>query len=146
MNQKVIEIEQFRNIMDMLRSPDPENQVLAVSILEEHDFRANLVQMLLLKKAGDVPEKIWKENAPNIWSGFVNCNLPTAKAVSYKQVATILVQQQVPLEQIEFYFNNFSKHLLKQLTHLGYDFLEDVQVTIKTIPGYEQSRKSEQSV
>ena len=57
-----INLEKYQNIKDMLSSPDQENKVLALSIIEEHDFKNNMCAMLLWKKHSLLKNELWQKD------------------------------------------------------------------------------------
>lgn len=131
--------ERFENVRKMLESPDPENQVIGLSILEEQDFKSNAAFILLCKKYSVATNKQWETHAPNLFSQMKNIhNLDVEKVLTFKAILQALTELKAPYEQIQFYLSTFSTYLHEQLTHLGYDFIEDLELNIKLKPEYEQ--------
>ncbi len=54
----------FQNILDMANSPDKENQVVALTLVDNLDYKKNLIYILVLKKQATITPELWKEHAP----------------------------------------------------------------------------------
>ena len=134
--------EKFQNVCKMLESPDQENKVLALSIIEAHDFQGNLAFILLAMKYGFASNALWEENSPEIYAKLkaIKC-IDLDKALTFKNIMEALAEQKAPHEQGQFFLNVFSKYLFKQIAVLGYDFIEDIELVIKLKPEYEQNGK-----
>ena len=59
--------------------------------------------------------------------------------------ANAITRLKVPAEEFEFYMKDFSMYLLKQVKSMGYDYIEDMQLTIK-YKEHEQNREPSESV
>ena len=130
--ENLMTIERFQNVVKMLESPDNENRILALSILEEQDFVGNLAFILLCKKHGHAGNEMWKENAPITFQKMSEIpGLDIEKQFTYKLILEALTKTKAPIPQIQFYLDEFSRYLLKQIQNLGYYFVEDVEMKLK---------------
>ncbi len=124
--------EKYQNIVDMLRSPDEENKVVALTIIDGLDFKANIAKILLMKKHSDSSNKLWEEHAPNIFDKLKEIsNLDISKHLTYKVILSVITKLQLPAESFEFYMKDFSNYLLNQVQHMGYDYIESMEITVK---------------
>lgn len=138
--------ERFENVRKMLESPDKENQILGLSILEEQDFKENMAFILLCKKYTHATNKMWEEHCPTMWKQLGEVKgLDLDKVFTFKAILQALTVMNAPYDQIQFYLSTFGAYLLEQLKSLGYDFIEDLDINIKLKPEYEQSRESVES-
>jgi hypothetical protein len=141
--------EKYQNIINMMCSEDDENKVVALTIIEQLSFKDNITKILLLKKHSTSTKELWQANAPTIWKelesltdrGFMDAN----KHLTYKQVLKTITMMKVPPEEFEFYMKDFSDYLMVQVKHLGYDFVESMEIKIK-YKNYEQSREPSESM
>lgn len=58
--------ETYENVSRMLRSPDDENAIVALSAMEGMDFKSCKLYMALLYKESSNKKALWKEHAPNL--------------------------------------------------------------------------------
>ena len=140
--------EKYQNIIDMLRSPDDENKVVALTIIEQIDFKSNVTKILLLKKHSQSHKKDWEENAPTIYKELEKLAddkiIDLNKHLTYKQVLSAITRLQVDKEEFQFYMNDFTNYLLHQIQSMGYDYIEDIDITLK-YKEQEQSRDLSES-
>lgn len=54
----------YYNLLNMLKSDDDENKVLALNILENVPFEENFIKMVLLKKEANIDFDFWQVHAP----------------------------------------------------------------------------------
>jgi hypothetical protein len=135
--------ERFENVRKMLESPDPENQVIGLAILEEQDFRANSAFILLCKKYSVATNKQWETHTPRLYKQMKDIpDLDVEKVLTFKAILAALTKIKAPYEQIQFYLSTFSAYLHEQLKSLGYDFIEDLELNIKLKAEYDQSGES----
>jgi hypothetical protein len=131
--------ERFENVRKMLESPDQENQVIGLAILEEQDFTDNAAFILLCKKYGSATNKMWEEHAPVLYKRMKSIQgLDVEKVLTFKAILQALTEIKAPYEQIQFYLSTFSAYLYEQLKSLGYDFIENLELNIKLKAEYEQ--------
>lgn len=65
-NKIVIEDEMFNNLLKMLESPSEEDQVVALTSINNLESSKNLIQTLFLRKEGRASYETWKEHAPKV--------------------------------------------------------------------------------
>jgi hypothetical protein len=143
-----ITIEKYQNIIDMLRSPDEENKVVALTIIDQIDFKSNITKILLLKKHSESNKSQWEEHAPKIYKELETLAadkiIDLNKHLTYKQVLSAITRLQVDQEEFQFYMNDFTQYLLRQIQSMGYDYIEDIDITLK-YKEHEQSRELSES-
>jgi hypothetical protein len=52
--------------------------------------------------------------------------------LTYKKVFEALGNHKVSVEQMQFFLDYFGNYLKEQCKALGYDFIKDLEITIKT--------------
>lgn len=144
-----ITTEKYQNIIDMLRSPDDENKVVALTIIDQIDFESNVAKVLLLKKHSKSHKNDWKEHAPNIYKELESLEeqqlIDLNKHLTYKQVLRTITELKVSEEGFQFYMQDFTKYLLHQIQSMGYNEIESIDITLK-YKEHEQSREPSESV
>lgn len=129
-----IELNQntFKNVLAMLNSVDPENNVVALSCIENVEFNENIAYILLLKKMGvKTDNKQWMEHAPTAYKLLKESGADVTGNITFKEALNILVKRKVKPEDIQFYLNQFLDHLSDSIKGLGYDFIDELEITVK---------------
>ena len=131
MTETIFTPDQFDRLIDMGGSSDTENQILALSLVETVDFKEHMVYILLLKKLSSINEVLWAEHAPKTYKQLSKAvNVKTI--LTYKKVFEALGNHKVSVEQMQFFLDYFGNYLKEQCKALGYDFIKDLEITIKT--------------
>jgi hypothetical protein len=131
MTETIFTPDQFDRLIQMGSSSDTENQILALSLVETVDFKEHMVYILLLKKLSSINEVLWAEHAPKTYKQMSKAvNVKTI--LTYKKVFEALGNHKVSVEQMQFFLDYFGNYLKEQCKALGYDFIKDLEITIKT--------------
>ncbi len=124
--------EKYDNIIKMLKSPDESNQILGLTILNELSFSDNITKILLILKHSNTNIGLLQKHAPGLYVDLSDLKeLDLKKHITYKHLLNTLIVNKVSAEQIEFYMNDFSKYLLNQIQAMGYDYIDDIHLSIK---------------
>ena len=128
-----MEYQKIKNVIGMLESPDPENHVVALTIMEQQEYKEVLTPLLLAYKFGRPKEKIWNEHAPNAMH-FIKGNvvIVQGKGLTYNDIFKCIAKKQVPAKQMELFMTLFAEYLTKQCKNLGYSFIDKIEFTVKT--------------
>ena len=139
--------ERFRSVKQMLLSEDVENNVMALIILDAQHFQENLAFILFAMKYSRNSREVWLENAPQICKKISLIDgFDFDTTLTFKKILEVLMFMKAPYEQIEFTLIVFGDHLKEQMVILGYDFIEDIDITIKLNKEYEKQRQHRESV
>lgn len=126
--------QKYRNIVKMLRSPDKENKTVALTIIDTMNFNDNITKILLLKKHSESGNELWEEHAPITYKKLQKIpTLDMTKHLTYKQVLSAITELKLSKKQFDFYMKDFSDYLLKQIKHMGYDYIDSMEITVKHI-------------
>jgi hypothetical protein len=131
MKKEKLTIEQYESLTAMLNSNTIEDKVLGLTTIENLDFKTNLTMFLLLKKKTNVSLDLWKKHATKTTNKFKKVGIQIEKHVTYKEILKAIVKNKQSEKEIQFFLDDFSKHLFKTIEDLGFDFIEDTQITIK---------------
>ncbi len=123
--------ESYLNILGMANSPDKENQIVALSLIENLDYKKNLVYILVLKKQATMTSEAWKEHAPSIYKKMVSGGVDPDKVISYKKILNLLLDNSTSQEHFDFYTTSFAKHMKESIKNIGYEYVDDLEITIK---------------
>lgn len=147
-NNIKLDIESFNNILKMLNSSDKESNVMGLVTIENLDFKKNLTIILLLKKLSQLQFNIWKINAPKTYKKIDNIiKLEDASnsaegVITYKTLLKILVNEKQTQDDIQLFLDIFASHIFKTIQGLGFDFIDDTEITIKLKTNDKQNRIS----
>lgn len=129
-----VDITNYENFWEMLNSPDKENAVVALAILDQADFRESLPYILLLFKNKDSnARESWLKEAPNLGSKLAGISINKDTNLSYKNIVDFVKDRCTP-EGLQFTIDKFSIVLKKYLVEWGLDFCTDLdlKLTLKT--------------
>ena len=121
MSKVVFDKEETKNLLNMLKSEDTENQTIAFQALENADLSNYLGELLVLFKFSSVKEDLWSEHAPNAWNILkkhikdgVVIKLTSGKCLS------IMTSQNASRSSIELYMEYFVSDMIGFLGQMGY--------------------------
>lgn len=135
--------EKFENMKQMLMSPDKDNHVLALTVLESLNYSENAAFLILCKKYSYAGTSVWADEAPNLMEWFKSSQAYNPdKTITYKVALKMLTDLNASVDQVEFYLEHFGKYLTKQLQITGYDFIDSLEFKIKLKPEYEHKEAS----
>ena len=129
----------------MLESSDKENAVVALSCIENSDFKLNITYILLMMKEGDVQFGLWKEHAAETCKKYAQ--LKIGKPLTYKQIMETMILYKVPIEDMQFFMDRFAVKLVTDLNRniamndLG---IKEIKITIN--PEHHESRTTGESL
>lgn len=127
----ILSEEKYKNILAMLTSPDTENIVIGLNLIENIDFKDEFVQLSFLKKESDIDNSIWKKHAPiksiqlNKYNQFVD--------LSYYNILNSMCLNGASADEFKFYIEKYSKHLENLYNHYlkGYNKNRSIELEIK---------------
>ena len=122
---------QFDNLIKMGASPDQENHLLALSLIETVNFEDHMVYILLLKKLGKISDAFWIDNCKEIYDKMQDV-IDLTSTLTFKKIFEVLATKKVNPEQMQFFLDYFADYLKSQCTALGYTFVKDLEIKIKT--------------
>jgi hypothetical protein len=123
--------ETHDSIVEMMNSIDLENRVVALNCIENVDFSDNLVYILLLKKQGNATTKEWREHAPHTSKMLISIGINLDSTLTWKAYLEILAKRNTEPEKIQFYLDRFVRVIHSSIKALGYDFIEELEITLK---------------
>ena len=124
---------EYNTLYKMLTSIDQENKVLALSIMNEHDFKTNIMCNFLLYKNTDVYLTLWEEHAAYVLKNIKSyTNSVASNYLTYKDIFNVSKFAKVDSDQLELYLVELNKFLMKTLKNQGYDYIESIDIKLNT--------------
>jgi len=125
-----VDINNYENFWSMLNSSDEGNAVVALSILENADFRESLPYILLLVKSQDGSgRQLWLNNASKLTKKIETLGINLGTSLSYKVIIEI-IKDKCSTEATQFVIDKFTIILTKYLIKWGFDFVKDLDVKL----------------
>ncbi len=136
---------EYNTLYKMLTSSDEENKVLALSIMNEHDFKTNIMCNFLLYKNTDVYLTLWEEHAAYVLKNIKTyTNSVASNYLTYKDIFNVSKFAKVDSDQLELYLVELNKFLMKTLKNQGYDYIESIDIKLN-IKQHEPNRELSES-
>ena len=135
----------YNTLYKMLISSDEENKILGLSIMNEHDFKTNIMCNFLLYKNADVYLTLWEEHAPYVLKNITSyANSVASNYLTYKDIFNVSKFAKVDSDQLELYLVELNKFLMKTLKNQGYDYIESIDIKLN-IKQHEPNRELSES-
>jgi hypothetical protein len=138
--------DSYASVLSMINSPDEENMVLGLSIVEETNQQKGLVYILMLKKVAQCKLQNWVTHAPKTCQWLRSIDASTETVLTYKKLLEIIIKNNVDQEQMQFYLDEFGAHLQKHITEMGYGLMDKLEVKVIFKNQDEQNRNISESL
>lgn len=139
----------FESLLAMLESPDKENSVVALQIIENLDFKQFALKILLLFKEANLPAEMWKEHAPNKSKKMLslltkalrkpgskryNGDIDTFMYVSYDDIVKSCAGYEVSNEDTQLLVSLICKKIQESFVGYGLSCIESMDIKINFKP------------
>lgn len=127
-------LEDYNKLLRMLKSSDPENQGLALTMLEKNFSVNNVMQTLWLYKRGIPDFKMWKEQAPDATTYMtttLGLNLENDVPLTFSAIFNSCYKVKIDIEQINFGLQLFADFMTTDLIRAGYTWVDQVTIEVK---------------
>ena len=111
--------EETKNLLNMLRSSDKENAILAFESLKRVDIKTYIGELIVLYKFGNASPEDWETNCPKIWKKIKDMILGAGPLTSPKCL-TLLKNVKANNDCMELFMELFVKDMIGYLDDLGY--------------------------
>lgn len=130
--------ETYENVSRMLNSPDEENAVVALSAMEEMDFKSCKMYMALLYKESYLNRyAMWEQNAPNLLQNVKNLKLD--EGITLTSIFLTL-EKEASEGELQVYANKFRDTLAEMLKVWGFGkVIPGLNISITVKPQNERS-------
>lgn len=126
-----IDLEKIENLVQMLNSGDNENAITALSILDQQDPTDITMSLFIIgKESHRVTNDAWEKHAPNCKTYLESLdNDFLKKPITFGNILRLAKKANCSAEELQLLRNYFNKHLLTQMQMVGYDFIQEIDVT-----------------
>ncbi len=118
----------------MLESPDEENIIVALTCIENSDFKANIAYVLLMMKESNVAFKNWPQYAPKTMEKYRALGILTEKrTLTYKKILEVILDYKVSVKDIQFFMNRFALSMMNDINSKrgpGESLIEHITIKI----------------
>jgi len=127
MKKTIIEIDEARNLLDMLKSKDEENHTMAFLAIENCNIKDSIILLYIVYKFSSLDEALWKNNCPKLVKELINKNfldvLPddAFQAPTMNTVFNRIIRIKAPQDIMIFFLELHNNYLLSIMKAWGYD-------------------------
>jgi len=138
-NKIVLGRDTYNQVKAMLEASDKENAVVALSCIENSDFKLNITYILLMIKEANIDYNLWKAHAAETCKKYAQ--LKIGNPLTYKQILETILLYKVPLEDVQFYLDKFAAKLVTDINrNVTMDDREITEIKITINPKQYESR------
>jgi hypothetical protein len=126
-----MDFEKIQNVITMLQSPDKENHIVGLTVMEQQIHKDNLVPLLMAYKFGLPKEEDWILTAPMAFK-YLSSKVAISQGirVTFNDVFECIIETKAPASDMKLFMQMFSKYLTNQCKNLGYKFIDEIQMNI----------------
>lgn len=112
--------EETKNLLNMLRSSDKENAILAFESLNNVDIKKYIGELILLYKFGNNSASDWETNCSKCAKQLKKVILNTDAALSTGQCMSYMTSNNASVQSIELFMEVFTENMIGFLGQMGY--------------------------
>jgi hypothetical protein len=131
--------EETKNLLNMLRSSDKENAIIAFESLKKVDTKKYIGELIVLYKFGNVTPEDWKTNCPKCEKVLNKILYGVHTALSSGGCLSYMIKNNASIQSIELFMELFTESMIGFLGQMGYP-ADKFEINIKLRDG--QSTKS----
>ena len=126
-----ISIDNYENLWGMLNSPDKDNAIVGLTLLENSNFRDSFPYiLLLLKNQSGNDKKLWNEHCPELMKKLKSEGVEEGTKLTYNMIFA-MVKEKCTLNALQFILDKFAPVWVKYSTESwGFTMLKECKVTI----------------
>jgi hypothetical protein len=130
--------EETKNLLNMLRSPDKENAVIAFESLKNVDTKKYIGELILLYKFGSATAEDWETNCSKC-AKELKVILKGDAVLSSGSCISYMTSNNASIQSLELFIELFTESMVKFLEQMGFPS-DKFEINIKLKDG--QSTKS----
>lgn len=112
--------EETKNLLNMLKSTDAENHIVAFEALKNADLTNYFGELIVFYKYAKIPASRWEEECPEAWNVIKKNVDVTAPALSSGKCLSIMTEKKASRQALELYLEFFVGDMVGFLDQLGY--------------------------
>jgi hypothetical protein len=110
----------LEGLIDLLKSPDHENKVLALSIIDQIPFKENIAVIGLAYKLGCPQPDEWAKYAPVVYEKVKNTGMLFSTIPSYLYILNLIGEAGGDAYSLQMVYDEMAKGMLENLVISGY--------------------------
>jgi len=130
--------EETKNLLNMLKSPDEENAIIAFESLNNVDIKTYIGELIVLYKFGKQTNAVWEANCPKCFTAISKA-IDINRTLSSGQCLSAMTFNKVSMYSIELFMELFTENMVGFLGQMGYP-VDKFDIILKLKDG--QSTKS----
>jgi hypothetical protein len=131
----------YNNLLNMLNSSDRENAVVALTCIENIDFKLFMLKIMLLYKESKVELGMWKEHAPKAHAKLMKAIYSTKHAqtqphdyVTFDEIVRACAKETISEEDTQLLVSVICKKMQDSFEAYGLSCIESLDVKINFKP------------
>jgi hypothetical protein len=130
----ILSRDKVKNLVNMMRSPDKENNYLVYKVLEDLDLEANLGEILVIFRYGNYRLDEWERDCKKVYDFMINklhdYNGGWDSKPTTSDILSVLTKNNASKDSIELFLEYFMMNLGRMLDNMGYP-TDKFELTIK---------------
>ena len=130
----ILSRDEVKNLVNMMKSPDKENNYLVYKILEDLDLEANLGEVLVIFRYGNYRLDEWEDDCKKIHTFIIDklhdYNGGWDSKPTTSDILSLLTKNNASKDSIELFLEYFMMNLGRMLDNMGYP-TDKFELTIK---------------
>ena len=130
----ILSRDKVKNLVNMMRSPDKENNYLVYKVLEDLDLEANLGEILVIFRYGNYRLDEWERDCKKVYDFMINklhdYNGGWDSKPTTSDILSLLTKNNASKDSIELFLEYFMMNLGRMLNNMGYP-TDKFELTIK---------------
>jgi hypothetical protein len=130
----ILSRDEVKNLVNMMKSPDKENNYLVYKVLEDLDLEANLGEILVIFRYGNYRLDEWEKDCKKVYDFMINklhdYNGGWDSKPTTSDILSLLTKNNASKDSIELFLEYFMMNLGRMLDNMGYP-TDKFELTIK---------------
>lgn len=136
MSDLILNKQECKNLIEMIKSKDPSNHEMAKTILASLDLDKNLEWVFIIIAFANKNERFWIDNdfyrqLTKRFGSFLNLSLEN-RTMSLTLLNSVLPKEvKGKSEYVELYFELYFSEVEKNMNAYGYEFVNKIEIKFK---------------
>ena len=126
----ILSKEETKNMINMLRSKDFENAIVAFCALEELNMKNNLGELIVMYKFSRLSQEIWSKNAPKSYGLLKEFLKDAFSDLKSGKCLSLLMYYKCSKNSIELFMELFNAQLMTLIENMDYP-VDKFELTLK---------------
>jgi len=130
MGKLIFNKEETKNLINMLKSSDTDNHVIAFETLKNVDFQNYIGELLVLYKFGGHKQESWMTNCEKVAKKLVKIIGESTNNLTSPKTLSLITDVKGSKTSIELFMEFFVRDMTRMLDSIGYP-IENFEINIK---------------